>query len=58
MAIVSSDDSFVASGRIPTRRGILLRAASGAAQLEWVYQHSPWAEPSYRRYPVLRWLGK
>ncbi len=32
-------------------------AASGPAQLEWVYQHSPYAEPGYRRYPVLRWLG-
>jgi len=29
-------------------------AASGPAQLEWVYQHSPWAEPGYRRYPVVR----
>ena len=32
-------------------------AASGPAQLEWVYQHSPYAEAGYRRYPVLRWLG-
>jgi hypothetical protein len=32
-------------------------AASGPAQLEWVYQHSPYAEASYRRYPVLRWMG-
>jgi len=32
-------------------------AASGPRQLEWVYQHSPYAEPGYRRYPVLRWLG-
>jgi hypothetical protein len=32
-------------------------AASGPQQLEWVYQHSPYAEPGYRRYPVLRWLG-
>ncbi|NML64669.1 M14 family metallopeptidase [Hymenobacter sp. RP-2-7] len=32
-------------------------AASGPAQLEWVYQHSPWAEAGYRRYPVVRWLG-
>ena len=32
-------------------------AASGAAQLDWVYQHSKWAEPGYRRYPVLRWVG-
>ena len=32
-------------------------AASGPAQLEWVYQHSPYAELGYRRYPVLRWLG-
>jgi hypothetical protein len=32
-------------------------AASGRQQLEWVYQHSPYAEPGYRRYPVLRWLG-
>ncbi|MGI4867878.1 MAG: M14 family metallopeptidase [Janthinobacterium lividum] len=33
-------------------------AASGPRQLEWVYQHSPYAEPGYRRYPVLRWLGE
>jgi hypothetical protein len=32
-------------------------AASGSRQLDWVYQHSPYAEPGYRRYPVLRWLG-
>jgi hypothetical protein len=32
-------------------------AANGPAQLEWVYQHSPYAEAGYRRYPVLRWLG-
>ncbi|MGI4759340.1 MAG: M14 family metallopeptidase [Janthinobacterium lividum] len=32
-------------------------AASGPAQLDWVYQHSPYAEAGYRRYPVLRWLG-
>ncbi len=32
-------------------------AASGPAQLEWVYQHSPYAEADYRRYPVLRWLS-
>jgi hypothetical protein len=31
-------------------------AANGPAQLEWVYQHSPYAEAGYRRYPVLRWL--
>ena len=31
-------------------------AASGPAQLDWVYQHSPYAEAGYRRYPVLRWL--
>lgn len=32
-------------------------AASGPRQLEWVYQHSPYAEPGYLRYPVVRWLG-
>jgi hypothetical protein len=32
-------------------------ATSGPAQLEWVYQHSPYREAGYRRYPVLRWLG-
>ena len=32
-------------------------AASGLRQLEWVYQHSPYAEPGYRRYPVVRWYG-
>ena len=32
-------------------------AASAAAQLDWVYRHSPYFEPAYRRYPVARWLG-
>ena len=32
-------------------------AADGAAQLDWVYRHSPYFEPAYRRYPVARWLG-
>ncbi len=32
-------------------------ATSGPRQLEWVYQHSPYAEPGYRRYPVVRWYG-
>ena len=32
-------------------------AASGPRQLEWVYQHSPYAEPGYRRYPVVQWFG-
>ncbi|GGZ18970.1 hypothetical protein GCM10007049_09100 [Echinicola pacifica] len=29
-------------------------AADGYAQLSWVYQHSPWREREYRRYPVVR----
>jgi hypothetical protein len=32
-------------------------ATSGARQLDWVYQHSPYAEPGYCRYPVVRWQG-
>ena len=32
-------------------------AASGPAQLEWVYQHSPYREASYLAYPVVRWLA-
>ncbi|MDQ2794055.1 MAG: hypothetical protein M3Y12_08610, partial [Bacteroidota bacterium] len=32
-------------------------AANGPAQLEWVYQHSAYHEPSHNRYPVARWLG-
>jgi hypothetical protein len=32
-------------------------AASGPRQLEWVYQHSPYAELGYRRYPVVLWYG-
>jgi hypothetical protein len=32
-------------------------AASGPAQLEWVYRHARYAEPGYRLYPVLHWLG-
>lgn len=29
-------------------------AADGHAQLEFIYQHSPYQEPEYRRYPVFR----
>ncbi|WP_310396603.1 M14 family metallopeptidase [Hymenobacter sp.] len=32
-------------------------AASGAAQLEWVYLNSAYHEPGHNRYPVARWLG-
>lgn len=32
-------------------------ARNGRAQLNFVYQHSPYAEPGYRRYPVYR-IGK
>ena len=28
---------------------------SAAAQLNWVYQHSIYREPGYKRYPILRW---
>jgi hypothetical protein len=33
-------------------------AANGKAQLEWVYQSSPYHEPGHNRYPVARWLGE
>ena len=33
-------------------------AADGPAQLEWVYQHSAYHEPTHNRYPVARWLGQ
>jgi hypothetical protein len=29
-------------------------AADARAQLDWVYKRSPYHEPGYRRYPVLR----
>jgi Zinc carboxypeptidase len=29
-------------------------AADGQAQLDWVYRHSPWYEPTHRLYPVAR----
>ncbi|MBC8083752.1 MAG: hypothetical protein H7Z21_11120, partial [Hymenobacter sp.] len=32
-------------------------AASGPAQLEWVYLNSAYHEPGHNRYPVARWLG-
>ena len=32
-------------------------AASGGAQLDWVYRHSPYYEPAHLRYPVARWQG-
>ena len=31
-------------------------AADASAQLDWVYRHSPWYEPSHRVYPVARLL--
>ncbi|MDF1571890.1 MAG: M14 family zinc carboxypeptidase [Bacteroidales bacterium] len=30
-------------------------SADGYAQLRWIYEHSPWSEPTYRRYPVYRY---
>ena len=32
-------------------------AANAYAQLNFIYQHSPFAEPTVNRYPVGRWLG-
>ncbi|UOG76973.1 M14 family metallopeptidase [Hymenobacter tibetensis] len=32
-------------------------AKSSAAQLEWVYRHSKYYEPTHLRYPVARWQG-
>lgn len=32
-------------------------AKDAQAQLEFVYRRSPYYEPSYRRYPVVRWWG-
>ncbi|GAA4387121.1 M14 family metallopeptidase [Hymenobacter koreensis] len=32
-------------------------AKDATAQLEWVFRHSPYHEPTYRRYPVARWNG-
>ncbi|AII54059.1 M14 family metallopeptidase [Hymenobacter sp. APR13] len=32
-------------------------AASGAAQLDWVYRQSPNYEKTHLRYPVVRWMG-
>ncbi|TYZ08081.1 hypothetical protein FY528_13625 [Hymenobacter lutimineralis] len=32
-------------------------AKSASAQLEFVYRHSPYCEPSHLRYPVVRWQG-
>lgn len=29
-------------------------AKDGAAQLMWVYEHSPWREKEYMRYPIMR----
>ncbi|AGA77464.1 M14 family zinc carboxypeptidase [Echinicola vietnamensis] len=29
-------------------------ADNGAAQLRWVYEHSPWKEKEYMRYPIFR----
>ena len=31
-------------------------AANGTLQLDWVYRHSPWYEPTHRMYPVGRLL--
>lgn len=28
------------------------------AQLTWIYERSPWSEPTFRRYPVFRYFGE
>ena len=33
-------------------------AKSGRAQLDFIYQNSPWAEPGFMRYPVFRVVGR
>jgi hypothetical protein len=33
-------------------------AKDGAAQLDWVYKHSPWYEKTVNRYPIYRWVYK
>ncbi|WP_186757348.1 M14 family zinc carboxypeptidase [Echinicola salinicaeni] len=30
-------------------------ANNGAAQLRWVYEHSPWKEEAHMQYPIFRW---
>ena len=30
-------------------------AGDPTLQLRFIYEHSPWSEPTYRRYPVFRW---
>jgi hypothetical protein len=30
-------------------------AGNAYLQLKFIYEHSPWSEPTYRRYPVFRW---
>jgi hypothetical protein len=32
-------------------------AADAYGQLRWIYERSPWSEPTYRRYPVYRYDG-
>ncbi|MEX2370225.1 MAG: M14 family zinc carboxypeptidase [Bacteroidales bacterium] len=33
-------------------------ASNGYSQLRWIYERSPWSEPTYLRYPVYRFTGK
>lgn len=32
-------------------------AGNSYAQLSWIYDRSPWSEPTYRRYPIFRYNG-
>lgn len=32
-------------------------SSNGYAQLRWIYERSPWSEPTYRRHPVFRFNG-
>jgi hypothetical protein len=50
-------NSFVREQLEAAKKADPALAASGPRQLEWVYQHSPYAEAGYRRYPVVRWYG-
>jgi len=40
------------------KRGEPSFSASAYAQLRWIYEHSPWSEATYRRYPVYRLYGE
>ena len=54
--LLQSDDALAAEFKRKQETDSAF-AANSYLQLRYIYEHSPWSEPTYRRYPVYRSLN-